>query len=214
MKEFTELASSPNRECELVFWLQSKQPDFSKALELFGRRHNLGIERRRRKYAGQFTGADLCSLAVGIQEEALLRRYGRSVQTFSYFFSGHRRDIDTYGDSSPESIMSHWILLFKAADGKGELYFSDPTFRQFSIGVNPDQMLVGVPAVFIEGIYGAEEIYCQKLAADPNEGRRYQPKTLQGVLFTMNLEAIGFNGVLQGVTEDEYLGLLEVFSDK
>lgn len=198
---------------DAILWLQERQPDFSATLAEVGERHGVGIEIRRKPWAGQFTGAGLCSWAVGVQEEALVRKYGSKIETAAYFLYCFRRDMDTYDTEMctfgyPQPIMPHWILLFKAA-GTREWYFADPTFRQLAIETNPDLMLVGVSEAFIESTYKADWIYCQKRAAHAVDASVYEPKMSQRRLYALRLEAIRSRRAV--TTEEEYCGLLEVF---
>lgn len=184
---------------EVIEWLQSKQPFFTEELERFGEMWDgRGKDQKRvPPFRGQYTGEKLCSVAVGIIEEGLWRKYGKQVDIRCDFFSAFIQDEYVADLQSLQIATPHHNLRFRIS-GENLWFIADPTYRQFNIGINPNVMIIGAPLNMFHQLYGI----------NPEDVKT----TLKsGYIFRQYLDLIRLKD-LDGVNTEDYLRLLAVFS--
>lgn len=194
---------------EVISWLRSSQPAFTKALADFGLKTGWGFDQYSVGTSFRtFSGAGLCGLAVGAMEEAIGVKYGTSVLTEPYFLCTYRRDAAYSVRSLQDNTWPHWILRFSV---ENQWFFADPTFRQFCSSVNPEKMLIGLPVGVLERIYGSWKIYESLKKVDPEHVDKYLPRSkTANQMHQINIDDIEA-GRIEGITVVDYLKLLRAF---
>lgn len=180
---------------QVIKFLGAKQPTFTEALMEFGTKYDRGFEwgHRKSKYSGEFTGEKLCTIAVSIMEEGLTRRYENIIATIPQAFSTYCMDPETHLIKHL-AAQPHRNLHFRLTTEEN-WYLADPTFRQFQIEVDPNEMLIGIPVVAQDRLYSIE-------------GRLTPIKP--GYLYGQHLRLMKL-GDFEGIRPEDYEKLLEVF---
>lgn len=184
---------------EVIEWLQLHQPFFTAELERFGEMWDgRGKDQKRvPPFRGQYTGEKLCSVAVGVMDEALRRKYSEKLEIRCDAFGAYIQDEQVDDLNLLRIAQPHHHIRFRPRDSNS-WFIADPTYRQFNIDVDPNVMIIGAPLNMFQKFYGI----------NPEDVRT----TLRsGYIFRQYLNLIEM-GDLDGVKRKDYLKLLSVFS--
>jgi hypothetical protein len=120
-------------------WLRRKEKPFIETLSKLGQETELGFEvNPQRSNFGEFTGRHMCAIASAIIEEAVRRKYGDSVDVYS--FGIRTKHMDNLPSSSPFS-QRHQAVRFKAR-GEDDEWTVDATYRQFQPKIKAFRIVV------------------------------------------------------------------------
>lgn len=172
---------------DIINWLKIRQPIFTQALMEFGQKYDRGFDH------GEFTGQNLCTIAVSIMEEGLRRKFKENIETSPHFFSAFCVGSKNQFKSLP--ARPHYNLHFKVRAETG-WFLADPTYRQFHTSINPYEMLIG------EKSEAQDRLYSLQSRPVPIRG---------GYMYTQHLMRMRI-GDFEGIRSCDYQNLLYIFS--
>lgn len=155
-------------------WLRSKQKQFLQVLEQFAQETETGFEtHQERDNYGEFTGRYLCGITAGVIEEAIRKKFGKSVDVYSFGMRTKYKDDPSLFEGF---AMSHQIVRFKAK-GESQEWTVDATYRQFQPKIRPSKLLI-FPSDKEKNIYTYQEEWetaQQKYKNNPRMLEAYSP---------------------------------------